>query len=46
MLNIQIDNPELEECLEQLYGVNKQLIAQDFAGFVLQNRILAYPLLR
>ncbi len=39
MLNIQIDNPELEESLEELYGVNKQSIAKDFADFVLQRKI-------
>jgi len=39
MLNIQIDNPELEESLEQLYGVNKHAIAKDFADFVMQRKI-------
>ena len=39
MLNIQIDNPELEESLAELYGVNKQSIAKDFADFVQQRKI-------
>jgi hypothetical protein len=39
MLNILIDNPEIEASLEQLYGVNTQSIAQDFADFVQQRKI-------
>lgn len=39
MLNIEIDNPELEENLKQLYGNNKLSIANDFADFVRQRKI-------
>ena len=39
MLNIEIDNPELEENLKQLYGNNKLSIANAFADFVLQHKI-------
>lgn len=39
MLNIQIDNPELEQYLKQAYGENSQSIARVFAEFVQQQRI-------
>lgn len=39
MLNIEIDNPELEESLKQLYGNNQQSIASAFADFVQQRKI-------
>jgi hypothetical protein len=39
MLNIEINNPELEESLKQLYGSNEQSIAEAFAGFVQQCKI-------
>jgi len=39
MLNIEINNPELEESLKQLYGNNKQSIANAFADFVQQRKI-------
>lgn len=38
MLNIEINNPELEESLKQLYGNNKQSIANAFADFVQQRK--------
>jgi hypothetical protein len=34
MLNIEINNPELEESLKQLYGNNKQSLVSAFADFV------------
>jgi hypothetical protein len=39
MLNIEIDNPELEENLKQLFGTNPQSIARAFADFVQQRKI-------
>jgi Trp operon repressor len=39
MLNIEIDNPELEENLKQLFGTNQQSIAHAFADFVQQRKI-------
>lgn len=39
MLNIEIDNPELEENLKQLFGSNQQSIARAFAEFVQQRKI-------
>ena len=33
MLIIEINNPEIEESLKQLYGTNKQSIANTFADF-------------
>lgn len=39
MLNIEIDNPELEENLKQLFGTNQQSIARAFADFVQQRKI-------
>jgi hypothetical protein len=39
MLNIEINNPELEESLKQLYGNNKKSIANAFADFVQQRKI-------
>ncbi len=39
MLNIQIDNPELEQSLKQTYGEDSQSIARAFAEFVQQQRI-------
>ncbi len=39
MLNIEIDNPELEESLKQLYGTNQQSLAYAFADFVRQCKI-------
>ena len=39
MLNIEIDNPELEENLKQLFGNNQQSIARAFAEFVQQRNI-------
>ncbi|MGR9117533.1 MAG: hypothetical protein ACU85E_17445 [Gammaproteobacteria bacterium] len=39
MLNIEIDNPELEANLKQLFGNNQQSIARAFAKFVLQQKI-------
>jgi len=39
MLNIEIDNPELEESLKQLFGNNQQSIARAFAEFVHQRKI-------
>ena len=39
MLNIEINNPELEENLKQLYGNNKQSLVTAFADFVQQRNI-------
>ena len=39
MLNIEINNPELEENLKQLYGNNKQSLVTAFADFVQQRKI-------
>ena len=39
MLNIEIDNPELEANLQQLFGNNQQSIANAFAEFVQQRKI-------
>ena len=39
MLNIEINNPELEESLKQLYGNNKQSLVTAFADFVQQRKI-------
>lgn len=39
MLNIQIDNPELEQSLKQTYGENSQSIVRAFAEFVQQQKI-------
>ena len=39
MLNIEINNPELEESLNQLYGNNKQSLVNAFADFVLHRKI-------
>jgi len=39
MLNIEIDNPELEASLQQLFGNNPQSIANAFAEFVQQRKI-------
>ncbi len=39
MLNIEINNPELEESLKQLYGTNKQSLANAFADFIQQRKI-------
>ena len=39
MLNIQIDNPELEQCIKQTYGENSHLIAKDFVDFIQQQKI-------
>ena len=39
MLNIEIDNPELEASLQQLFGNNPQSIANAFAEFVQQHKI-------
>ena len=39
MLNIEINNPELEESLKQLYGNNKQSLVTAFADFVQQRNI-------
>jgi hypothetical protein len=39
MLNIEIDNPELEASLQQLFGNNQQSIASAFAEFVQQRKI-------
>ena len=39
MLNIEINNPELEASLQQLFGNNQQSIALAFAEFVQQSKI-------
>jgi len=39
MLNIEIDNPELEASLQQLFGNNQQSVASAFAEFVQQRKI-------
>lgn len=39
MLNIEINNPELEASLQQLFGNNQQSIASAFAEFVQQRKI-------
>ncbi len=39
MLNIQIDDPELEERVRETYGDNVHAIAQDFMTFLRQERI-------
>ena len=39
MLNIEINNPELEESLKQFYGNNKQSLVTAFADFVQQRKI-------
>lgn len=39
MLNIEIDNPELEASLQQLFGNNQQSIGWAFAEFVQQRKI-------
>ena len=39
MLNIQIDNPELEQTLKQTYGNNANIIAEEFCRFLQQQRI-------
>ncbi|MDT4288168.1 hypothetical protein RO575_01230 [Methylomonas sp. MO1] len=39
MLNIEIDNPELEASLQQLFGNNQQSIASAFAEFVQHRKI-------
>lgn len=39
MLNIEINNPEIEESLKQLFGDNKQSIANAFADFVNQRKV-------
>ena len=39
MLNIQIDNPELEESIRQTYGGDVRAIANAFAAFVREQRI-------
>ncbi|MCF6286717.1 MAG: hypothetical protein L3K26_16215 [Candidatus Hydrogenedentes bacterium] len=39
MLNIQIDNPELEESIQQCYGDDFESIAKAFFAFIQQERI-------
>lgn len=39
MLTIEIDNPEIEASLQQLYGNNQQSIVNAFADFVQQRKI-------
>jgi len=39
MLNIQIDNPELEENIKQTYGDDVQSMASAFGEFIKQQRI-------
>jgi len=39
MLNIQINNPELEESIKQTYGDDVQLIANAFGEFIKQQKI-------
>lgn len=39
MLTIEMNNPEIEESLKQLYGTHKQSIANAFADFVQQRKI-------
>jgi hypothetical protein len=39
MLNIEINNPELEESLKQLYGNNKQSLVTAFSDFAQQRKI-------
>ncbi|MGD0958729.1 MAG: hypothetical protein ABSB19_02855 [Methylomonas sp.] len=39
MLQIEIDNPELELELKQVYGNNPRLTEKAFADFVSQNKI-------
>jgi hypothetical protein len=39
MLSIEINNPEIEENIKQLYGNNKQLIASAFADFIQQLKV-------
>jgi len=39
MLNIQINNPELEENIKQTYGDDTQSMANAFGEFIKQQRI-------
>lgn len=39
MLNIQIDNPELEQSIKQAYGSDSNSIARAFTEFVQQQKI-------
>ena len=39
MLNIQIDNPELEQSLKQTYGDDQHSIARAFAESIQQQKI-------
>jgi len=39
MLNIQIDNPELEQQVKETYGDDLQSVAQAFSAFIQQERI-------
>ncbi len=39
MLNIQINNPELEERIKQVFGDDTQSIATAFGEFIQQQRI-------
>ncbi len=39
MLTINIDNPELEQSIQQTYGNDKQTIAKAFLDFIQQQKI-------
>jgi hypothetical protein len=39
MLNIQFDDPELENSIRQVYGDNTQTIARAFAAFIQQEQL-------
>lgn len=39
MLNIQIDDPELEESIRETYGDDLQSVAEAFSTFVKQERV-------
>jgi len=39
MLTINIDNPELEQSIQQTYGNDKQTIAKAFLDFIHQQKI-------
>jgi hypothetical protein len=39
MLNIQIDNPEIENNIKQIYGENSMTIAKAFIEFIQQQKI-------
>ncbi|MBX3180523.1 MAG: hypothetical protein KF886_24510 [Candidatus Hydrogenedentes bacterium] len=39
MLNIQIDNPELERCIEERYGGDMDSLARAFSVFLHHERV-------